>query len=201
MKARDSSYSSDLGERIPYVIIKNGETKTRDKGEDPLWTIQHGLEIDYMWYLEKQISPAVARLMSWVIGNRDLIRPIEVLERKCIESMHDSVCAEKLRKDTTKLLDALYDDTKKRLFGHSALCSIPRKGKLSTTVAKSVSSFFRVQKRCIGCCKTFVDSGCCDACLRDGTANKIREQYRKRMDALVDEERRLMDVCSKCRGY
>jgi DNA polymerase delta subunit 1 len=58
MKKRNPETAPNIGDRVPYVIIKGDKkTKISERAEDPLWVLEQGLIIDTQYYLEQLINP------------------------------------------------------------------------------------------------------------------------------------------------
>ncbi|KAJ2551551.1 DNA polymerase zeta, partial [Coemansia sp. RSA 1933] len=70
--AMDMSHSKQAGplhrERVPYIVTRNGAcTRLNDQVISPLILLQRsGLRIDYYYYIEKQIIPALDRVFGLV---------------------------------------------------------------------------------------------------------------------------------------
>ena len=135
MKARDSSYLMAPGERIPYVIVKTDRGKCSgvkmfDRGEDPLWSIQHNMDIDVEHYI-RDISRPLARTLMWYVAPREMLEDIKTLEARIseIEGKGSSPAAgteAELEKTLKKHLEKMTDYVANQLFGPGALASIPR---------------------------------------------------------------------------
>jgi DNA polymerase delta subunit 1 len=200
MKKRDPSYSGEVGERIPFVIIENGCSKVCEKGEDPLWAIEHECQIDYKYYLEKQIVKAISRIMSWVVGDRGLIKDVALAEEALLKAFlsGDQAAEERAEKDEKKRIAKLQDSTEKKLFGASATCTIPRSGKLA---GGGVGKFFKVTSTCPACRKNFVERGYCEQCKKSGAADENRKAKKVELEGVMSEESKLREKCKQCRGY
>ena len=60
----------EIGERVPYVIVK-GTSDVRNSSlnaEDPTYVLEHDLVVDYEYYLDKQVRKPMARVFSRVPG-------------------------------------------------------------------------------------------------------------------------------------
>jgi DNA polymerase elongation subunit (family B) len=90
MAERDPGNAPRSNDRIPYVFVridKNGVEKKdviqSERVEHPDWVKEHGLKLDYMYYIRKQIMVPVCQFLSLIMRNPELI-----FER-CIEKeMH-----------------------------------------------------------------------------------------------------------------
>ena len=53
MKKRDAATAPQMGDRVPYVIIKGVKgAKAYEKAEDPIWALEKGLPLDYQHYVD-----------------------------------------------------------------------------------------------------------------------------------------------------
>lgn len=69
MKQRDKGSAPQLGDRIAYVITSIGKsTKAYEKSEDPIYALEHGLQIDTKYYLENQLEKPLFRLFTPIMG-------------------------------------------------------------------------------------------------------------------------------------
>lgn len=147
MKERDSSYSMALGERIPFVIVcsQTGADKVCDKAEDPLWAIQHDMQIDVQHYIS-DISNPIARILMWYIAPRDMLDEVAALEAKLddVVAKGDAVAEQITEKSIKKLIEKMTEHTAQRLFGPGATASIQRPPQ---KIAGPITKFFAKQKR------------------------------------------------------
>jgi DNA polymerase delta subunit 1 len=66
---RDPGNAPKLGDRIAYVIVANTKSsKAYEKSEDPLYVLEHGLQIDTKYYLENQLRKPFTRLFTPIMG-------------------------------------------------------------------------------------------------------------------------------------
>jgi DNA polymerase elongation subunit (family B) len=65
MKERDPFNCPDIGDRVPYVFLC-GDKKQRqfEKVEDPKYTIDNNLPIDYVYYFEHQLQSAIETIFD-----------------------------------------------------------------------------------------------------------------------------------------
>ncbi|CAL5321186.1 unnamed protein product [Camellia sinensis] len=57
MRKRDAATAPNVGDRVPYVIIKAAKgAKAYEKSEDPIYVLENSIPIDPQYYLENQIS-------------------------------------------------------------------------------------------------------------------------------------------------
>ncbi|KAF4377123.1 hypothetical protein F8388_017527 [Cannabis sativa] len=57
MRKRDAATAPNVGDRVPYVIIKAAKgAKAYEKSEDPIYVLENNIPIDPQYYLENQIS-------------------------------------------------------------------------------------------------------------------------------------------------
>lgn len=126
MKKRDSSYLMAPGERIPYVIVRAASNTSRvcDKAEDPLWAIQHNMEIDVEHYI-KDLSKPLARVFMWYIAPKDMLLEIKELEQNiatCKDPKHETILKNTLKKRLEKMINHVAT----QLFGPKVLDKIRR---------------------------------------------------------------------------
>ncbi|ESW20839.1 hypothetical protein PHAVU_005G019000 [Phaseolus vulgaris] len=70
MHKRDAATSPNVGDRVPYVIIKAPEgAKAYEKSEDPIYVLENNIPIDTKYYLENQISKPILRIFEPIIRN------------------------------------------------------------------------------------------------------------------------------------
>jgi hypothetical protein len=136
MKARDPAYPMAPGERVPYVIVnaqagaaKNA--KVCDKAEDPLWAIQHGMEINVPHYIA-DISRPLSRVLMWYVAPADMLAEVGGVERAILaeeeeeEGGRDAARLEALEKRLKRCLEKMTDKVAGTIFGPGALADIPR---------------------------------------------------------------------------
>lgn len=89
MKQRDAGSAPNLGDRVPYVIIKGvkGEYLTAllcassfyvgllgaaayEKSEDPIYVLENNIPIDTKYYLENQLSNPLMRIFEPILGEK-----------------------------------------------------------------------------------------------------------------------------------
>jgi len=130
MKVRDPSYMIAPGERIPYVIVLNGASKKGplcDRAEDPLWAIQHNIDIDVEYYIDKQLTNPLARVMMWFIAPKEMLREIRTFEQEIDKiPVKDTARVDKMEKELKKRMDKTMEYVGKMMFGPSALADIRR---------------------------------------------------------------------------
>ncbi len=69
MYERDPGSAPNVGDRVPYVIIKKGEkVPAYMKAEDPLYVLRNGLSVDSTYYLSNQLSKPLLRIFEPMIG-------------------------------------------------------------------------------------------------------------------------------------
>ena len=59
-----------IGDRIPYVVIKDGGKPLYERGEDPKYAKTHNLPLDVDYYFSKQIEQPMVRLIAPLVGAR-----------------------------------------------------------------------------------------------------------------------------------
>ena len=66
---RDSGSAPKLGDRVPYVVIeKHRDTKIFERAEDPLYAMEHNLQIDTHYYIENQLRKPLERIFGPVLS-------------------------------------------------------------------------------------------------------------------------------------
>ena len=70
LRKRDPSTAPQLGDRIPFVIIKGAKgMKAYEKAEDPIYALEHNLPIDCQHYLEHHLKLPLMRIFEPVLKN------------------------------------------------------------------------------------------------------------------------------------
>jgi len=70
MKKRDSATAPQIGDRIPYVIVRGDkEARTWEKAEDPIYVLEHSIAIDAQYYLENQLAKPLCRIFKSLMDN------------------------------------------------------------------------------------------------------------------------------------
>lgn len=69
LQKRDLHTAPRMGDRVPFVIVARGDksVKKHEKAEDPLYVIQHDLQIDREYYLMNQLRNPVERILEPLI--------------------------------------------------------------------------------------------------------------------------------------
>mgnify|MGYP003365491294 FL=1 len=68
MKKRDGMGPS-VGDRVDYVII-GGNDKLYNRAEDPLYVLEHNLQIDSKYYLNNQLQNPILSIITPIIGEK-----------------------------------------------------------------------------------------------------------------------------------
>ena len=78
MAARDPGSAPKLGDRVPYVVISKGGGKTKaplyDCAENPIYAIQHGLQLDTGYYIDNQVLEPLIRLFEPIFKSEKEVR-------------------------------------------------------------------------------------------------------------------------------
>ncbi|XP_024377944.1 DNA polymerase delta catalytic subunit isoform X2 [Physcomitrium patens] len=70
MRKRDAATAPNVGDRVPYVIIKAAKgAKAYEKSEDPIYVLENNIPIDPQYYLENQLSKPLLRLFDPILKN------------------------------------------------------------------------------------------------------------------------------------
>ena len=61
------------GDRIPYVVVHKpgGSKKVADNSEDPGWAEKHNMLLHGEYYIDRQLRPALTRLVAHFLPNID----------------------------------------------------------------------------------------------------------------------------------
>ncbi|CAG02717.1 unnamed protein product, partial [Tetraodon nigroviridis] len=69
MRKRDAGSAPNLGDRVPYVIIKAAKgAAAYMKSEDPIYVLENSIPIDTQYYLEQQLSKPLLRIFEPILG-------------------------------------------------------------------------------------------------------------------------------------
>ncbi|XP_021899855.1 LOW QUALITY PROTEIN: DNA polymerase delta catalytic subunit [Carica papaya] len=67
---RDPATAPNVGDRVPYVIIKAAKgAKAYERSEDPIYVLENNIPIDPQYYLENQISKPLLRIFEPILKN------------------------------------------------------------------------------------------------------------------------------------
>ncbi|KAH1245867.1 DNA polymerase delta catalytic subunit [Glycine max] len=70
MRKRDAATAPNVGDRVPYVIIKAAKgAKAYERSEDPIYVLENNIPIDPHYYLENQISKPILRIFEPILKN------------------------------------------------------------------------------------------------------------------------------------
>ncbi|MCL7051574.1 hypothetical protein MKW94_017829 [Papaver nudicaule] len=70
MRKRDAATAPNVGDRVPYVIIKAAKgAKAYERSEDPIYVLENNIPIDSQYYLENQISKPLLRIFEPILKN------------------------------------------------------------------------------------------------------------------------------------
>jgi DNA polymerase delta subunit 1 len=150
MLARDPSYLMAPGERIPYVIVTKesaprGGANLCDRAEDPLWALTHGCKLDTQYYLDKQLSNPIARVLMWYIAPKEMLRTMRYYEEqlRLAEEHNKPADVVRLGKLVKKHLEKMTQTVAKQLFGVGAMADVRK----TPTSSGPIGKFFVVTKR------------------------------------------------------
>ncbi|KAI8382698.1 probable DNA polymerase delta catalytic subunit [Nakaseomyces glabratus] len=68
MKKRDGS-GPNIGDRVDYVITGGGD-KLYNRAEDPLYVLEHNIQIDSRYYLTNQLQNPIISIVAPIIGDK-----------------------------------------------------------------------------------------------------------------------------------
>ncbi len=235
MQSRDPSYPVAPGERIPYVIAENPNLKKKDKVlgrlEDPLWAITHDIQVDYRFYLDNYIAPALTRLLMWVFPDLDLSNQLRTLEEKIREIDEKAANPTEKRElekpwnsEKKSVMGRMQKRTLTEFFGEGALSEIPKRKqrKLNT----GLENWVKMTSKCPSCQVNMIPDGAgmCKTCKNqwaklkkeakaydsfvfdseDPSAKCVVDFYeksKKEMEKTEEKEVLTTEKCDKCRGY
>ncbi|GAQ79793.1 DNA polymerase delta catalytic subunit [Klebsormidium nitens] len=70
MRKRDPATAPNVGDRVPYVIIKGAKgARGFEKSEDPIYVLENNIPIDAQHYLENQLSKPLLRIFEPIMKN------------------------------------------------------------------------------------------------------------------------------------
>jgi len=101
MQSRSPVDAPGIGDRIGYVIVKGTQLLSK-RTEDPVYVIEHGLQVDSQYYIENQLLPPLERLFSalgieknQLLGNGRQIGLMDIMLRaKAENAKQDDAVAE-----------------------------------------------------------------------------------------------------------
>uniref|UniRef100_H3B666 DNA polymerase n=1 Tax=Latimeria chalumnae TaxID=7897 RepID=H3B666_LATCH len=69
MRKRDAGSAPNLGDRVPYVIVKAAKgVAAYMKSEDPIYVLENNIPIDTQYYLEQQLAKPLLRIFEPILG-------------------------------------------------------------------------------------------------------------------------------------
>ncbi|KNC85933.1 DNA polymerase delta catalytic subunit [Sphaeroforma arctica JP610] len=69
MRKRDAGSAPQLGDRVPYVIIKAAKKAAAyEKAEDPIYVLENNIPIDFQHYVEHQLTNPITRIFEPIMG-------------------------------------------------------------------------------------------------------------------------------------
>ncbi|XP_020676528.1 DNA polymerase delta catalytic subunit [Dendrobium catenatum] len=70
MRKRDAATAPNVGDRVPYVIIKAAKgAKAYERSEDPIYVLENNIPIDSQYYLENQLQKPLLRIFEPILKN------------------------------------------------------------------------------------------------------------------------------------
>ena len=66
MRARQPGSEPQSGDRVPYLLLDTGDPRAKayEKAEDPKYTLEHGLKVDYVYYFKNKFLNPVCDLLE-----------------------------------------------------------------------------------------------------------------------------------------
>ena len=76
IKMKERGKTSEVGDRIQYIIMDNGKSLIGDRAEDADYVMSGKSKdkIDYDYYINKQLFPPVGRILDVIGSNKDLLK-------------------------------------------------------------------------------------------------------------------------------
>ena len=69
LRQRDPANAPKVGDRVPYVfLVGQAGAPAYSRAEDPLWAIEHDLQIDADYYIEHQLKAPLLRIFGPVLA-------------------------------------------------------------------------------------------------------------------------------------
>eukprot|EP00698_Gefionella_okellyi_P022836 TRINITY_DN7638_c0_g1_i1.p1 TRINITY_DN7638_c0_g1~~TRINITY_DN7638_c0_g1_i1.p1 ORF type:complete len:1087 (-),score=146.10 TRINITY_DN7638_c0_g1_i1:5716-8670(-) len=207
MAKRDAGSAPKVGQRIPYVVITDGKKPVSERGEDPRFAMQHGLQLDMNYYLEHQLKIPMKRILEAIYmsypdlfgSKRTTQTGIAGFFKKSFDKCHDcgvpftptrtvdkcETCLLKLQeRDRKKALDSVFANV---------YVSAARKASVVTTAYDS----FAIIHPCLRCrCKIPPNQMWCSDCMP--YKDEAIDQVKKETEVAVEEHNKYWSECIQC---
>jgi DNA polymerase delta subunit 1 len=72
MRQRNPGSEPQIGNRVPFVVIKAKGERLFEKAEDPVWATENKIPLDYEYYFEHQLKKPVEDLLEPLISASDV---------------------------------------------------------------------------------------------------------------------------------
>ena len=72
MRERNPGSEPQVGNRVPFVVIKTKGERLFEKAEDPAWVLEKKIPLDYDYYFEHQLKKPVEDLLEPLISASDV---------------------------------------------------------------------------------------------------------------------------------
>jgi DNA polymerase delta subunit 1 len=72
MRQRNPGSEPQIGNRVPFVVIKAKGERLFEKAEDPVWVSENKIPLDYEYYFEHQLKKPVEDLLEPLISASDV---------------------------------------------------------------------------------------------------------------------------------
>lgn len=113
MSKRDAGSAPKLGDRVQYVIIEGDKKdKIYMKSEDPMYVLEHNLQIDFDYYLKNQLSKPLVKIFDPILKGK--------AEEILLKGDHTRTISKKISK--TSALSCFYKPVNRCL-----VCKVPLK--------------------------------------------------------------------------
>ncbi|XP_020588039.1 DNA polymerase delta catalytic subunit [Phalaenopsis equestris] len=154
MRKRDAATAPNVGDRVPYVIIKAAKgAKAYERSEDPIYVLENNIPIDSQYYLENQLQKPLLRIFEPMLKNAQQ----ELFKGKHTRNLKNSTPSNSgIMKFAKKQLSclgckALISDSDRTLCGHCKSREAELYCKTVANVAEMEALFGRLWTQCQEC--------------------------------------------------
>lgn len=174
-KMKTGEVEPETGDRVPFVMVAGVTgSKKCEQSESPVRALKEGIPLDVSYYIEKQIWPAVIRIMTCVY------------EPAMCVVIHSSMT--KIERRRLRANQLLFDK------------SLPHMRQLKQRKQKrsALDGFVVVRPKCMGGCgkpaerNSAVCKTCDERAAYDAAQEELKRRKKKRDDA--------WDICRQCQG-
>lgn len=91
MKQRDPGSAPNVGDRVPFVIIKGAKGDPQyKKVEDPIYVLENQVPIDAQYYLENQLKQPLTRIFEPILGPSKISSLFNGEHTRSVKILHSS---------------------------------------------------------------------------------------------------------------